>query len=164
MVIGSLKYRNVKNTRKTMTLCNSTFKLNPVHTTDNLDTNKIVLQNNNTPFCSSLFTHDIASLDINAPSEKINLILMKYLTDKQINELYEINTLLFSIFNDKKPHFNELNKAQRLLSLSNEIMITSFAKLSLNESLEVDRLMSEQFSLYYKQTKYKQINSTKSFN
>ncbi|MBU2968307.1 hypothetical protein KO527_02915 [Pseudoalteromonas sp. C2R02] len=146
-----------------MTLCNSSFNLNPVHTPDHVDTNEIDSQDNNNKLCSSLLMQNIASSDINSTSQKINIILMNYLTDKQIYELYEINTLLFSIFNDKKPHFNELNKAQRLLSLSNEIMITSFSKLSLDESLEVDRLMSEQFSFFDKKTKYIQINSPKNF-
>lgn len=146
-----------------MTLCNSSFNLNPVNTPDHVDTNEIDSQDNNNKLCSSLLMQNIASSDINSTSQKINIILMNYLTDKQIYELYEINTLLFSIFNDKKPHFNELNKAQRLLSLSNEIMITSFSKLSLDESLEVDRLMSEQFSFFDKNTKYIQINSPKNF-
>lgn len=100
---------------------------------------------------------NISNLEVNSVSQKINNILMQYLSYKQLNELYELNSSLYSIFNNKNPNYNDFREAENLLFKTNAILMKSFEKLSLIESMRIDELMMEQFKSLDSKTKFNQI-------
>jgi len=124
-----------------MTLCNIN---------QNTKTTESIINLNNTK-------QNISQLEENSVSQKINNILMQYLSYKQLNELYEVNASLYSIFNNKKPNYKDLRKAENLLCKTNDILMKSFEKLSLIESIRIDELMMEQFKRLDSKTKFNQI-------
>jgi len=124
-----------------MTLCNINQKTKKTESIINLKNAK----------------QNISNLEVNSVSQKINNILMKYLSYKQLNELYELNSSLYSIFNNKKPNYNDFREAENLLFKTNAILMKSFEKLSLIESMRIDELMMEQFKRLDSKTKFNQI-------
>jgi len=124
-----------------MTLCNINQKTKKTESIINLKNAK----------------QNISNLEVNSVSQKINNILMQYLSYKQLNELYELNSSLYSIFNNKKPNYNDFREAENLLFKTNAILMKSFEKLSLLESMRIDELMMEQFKRLDSKTKFNQI-------
>jgi len=91
-------------------------------------------------------------------TQKINNIIIQYLTYEQMNELFDLNTSLHHIYSNS-PNYIDFKKAQSLLSSSNKILGMALKKISSKEKLTIDMLLLSQFNKLETSTKYKYMNS-----